>query len=672
MRKPLSAIVLVALSSCAAPPPAETPPQAPVLAPAAPATAAPTTATLLSRDEVNRTAVRLNLPLFWAADRNGNGKMDPDEVASLLFYPSAEVWVRDGAFTPAFATALSAIERTAHGAAPPGSDDESTRRRLVLEDLDSGKPTLVYSDLRKDTEEQKKLVRHMLTASALIDQLHAAQLGITQLAAKVPTDDLASQSLFRRDWGPKCVDPKTEDNPLCSAIAGSPKPLVDIYPAQLQKNDHFCAELEKLPDAKKLLDPFVVVRKEGEKLVIVPYSEAYKDTMSKVAAELEAAANDLADPHEAPLKAYLALAAKSFKDNDWRPADEAWAKMNAENSAFYVRVAPDETYWEPCSQKAGFHLTFARINTDSLAWQKKLVPVQQEMEQTLAKVIGKPYTARKVSFHLPDFIDIITNAGNDRDALGATIGQSLPNWGPVANEGRGRTVAMSNLFTDPDSRAARRRQAESLLDKATIAAYADSAVPGLLSTILHEATHNLGPSHEYKFQSKKDTQWFGGELASMLEELKAQSGTLFFIDDLRKHGIISDELAAETYVDSIVWGFGHVARGMRTPTGKAKPYSQLAAIQLGFLMDEGAVVFHADAPAANGTDKGAFEIVVGKMPNAAAKLMARVGAIKASGNRADAEALVKKYVDGPTVPQSIIVERLTRYPKQSLVYAVDL
>ena len=126
--------------------------------------------------------------------------------------------------------------------------------------------------------------------------------------------------------------------------------------------------------------------------------------------------------------------------------------MNVDNSKWYVRVAPDETYWEPCAHKAGFHLTFARINQGSQAWQDKLVPVQQEMEEAIAERAGAPYKARKVTFHLPDFIDIVVNAGDDRDPLGATIGQSLPNWGPVANEGRGRTVAMVNIYTDPDSR----------------------------------------------------------------------------------------------------------------------------------------------------------------------------------------------------------------------------
>ena len=31
-----------------------------------------------------------------------------------------------------------------------------------------------------------------------------------------------------------------------------------------------------------------------------------------------------------------------------------------------------------------------------------------------------------------------------------------------------------------------------------------------MSTVLHEASHNLGPSHEYAVGGKKDTVMFGG------------------------------------------------------------------------------------------------------------------------------------------------------------------
>ena len=345
-------------------------------------------------------------------------------------------------------------------------------------------------------------------------------------------------------------------------------------------------------------------------------------------------------------------------------------RSNSRNSKYYLRVAPDETYWEPCSQKAGFHVSFAFINTDSIALQDKLTPVQQDMEDTLAKLIGHPYVARKVTFHLPDFIDIIANAGDARDAIGATIGQSLPNWGPVANEGRGRTVAMNNLYADPDSLAVRHKKAESLFDDATMKFYADDSSAGLLSTVLHEATHNLGPSHEYTYLGKKDDDAFGGNLASMLEELKAQSGALFFLDVLGKKGLFTPAEVNRSYTDSMVWAVNHISRGMYTPTHQRKAYSQLACIQVGFLIGEKALIWDPKAKSAGG-EVGAFHIDYEKFPKAVEKLMKTVGNIKARGDKTLALDLAKKFVDGKVVPQGVIAERLLRFPQPNFVYAVD-
>src|SRR5207249_2483196 len=42
----------------------------------------------------NQLALRLDLPLFWASDGNGNSAVDPDEVRALLFYPAQGHWVQ--------------------------------------------------------------------------------------------------------------------------------------------------------------------------------------------------------------------------------------------------------------------------------------------------------------------------------------------------------------------------------------------------------------------------------------------------------------------------------------------------------------------------------------------------------------------------------------------------
>ena len=321
--------------------------------------------------------------------------------------------------------------------------------------------------------------------------------------------------------------------------------------------------------------------------------------------------------------------------------------------------------------QGGLSPDLRRINQGSLAWQAKLKPVQQDMESSLATTIGAPYRSRNVTFHLPDFIDIVLNAGDDRNPIGATIGESLPNWGPLVAAGRGRTVAMSNLYTDPDSLKIRRAKAESLFTRESLALYTDDAQPGLLSTILHEATHNLGPGGEYAVGGKKDKDSFGGELASMLEELKAQTGALYFVEFLHQRHLLSDDEAKKAYVDSMVWALNHISRGMYNGAGKGKPYSQLSAIQVGFLMHEGAMRWDPAAVAANGTDKGAFLIDFTRFPAAVDKLMVAVGGIKARGDKASALALTRPFVDGTVVPMKIIADRSLTYPSPNFVYAID-
>ena len=368
------------------------------------------------RLDFNRLAARLNLPVFWVQDANGNGAVEPAEVVTLLFYDTTARWVDDGVFTQEFINAYEKIVK-AKDEKPQGKDEAETKRiSLMWEELDQGRPMLVYNRLKLD-EKEKKFIEHMLKVAELIDTLYERQNGLLGLYEKIPAEDTASRRVFARNRSIACEGPKTEKEPACRAIAGMDKVPVDVYPAELQKKDGFCKELAQHKN-EKVRDPFTVVRMDKDQLTAVPYSEAYAENMKAIAEELKAAAAALDPQAEAALAAYLNAAAQAFLDNNWFAADEKWAATNGRNSKWYVRVGPDETYWEPCNLKAGFHLTLARINPDSIVWQDKLIFVRQEMEDTLAKVAGAPYQARKADFAMPDFIDIVLNAG---DQLAVTL-----------------------------------------------------------------------------------------------------------------------------------------------------------------------------------------------------------------------------------------------------------
>lgn len=701
MRRPLAALVplpALALAACGTPPEATVAPAPPMASASAsappsasvataPPAAPPQKLDTLKRADFNRLAGALFLPLYWTADTNKNDTLDPPELAVLWGFRggpyAAEdaAWVdRDkGQFSSTFLFSYAKMVE-AQGAKIDGPD--AARRNLVLSELGQGRPTLVETDLRAFTPGEKRFVEIILEVAELTERIFQKQKGTWDMRLRVPKGSPESQTLFFRNQGPRCEAPLTQNEAACSAIPDAPKGRISgLYPLDMLSDAKFCDALSGHADKKTLTDPFTVVRRSPEgKPIGVPYTTAYADEMKPIAGLLAKAAEVIApDPKEKALEKYLLAASKAFTDNDWAPADEAWTKMGVDNSRWYLRVGPDETYEEPCNTKALFHVSFALINQKSLKWQKKLDPLKIEMEKELAGLAGPPYTARNVSFKLPDFIDIVVNAGDSRSPFGGTIGQSLPNFGAVANEGRGRTVAMTNFYTDPDSMAALRETTESLFCKVTMATYTTDPEPQLMSTVLHEAAHNLGPAHQYKVAGKIDREVFGGPLASTFEELKAQTAALYLTDWLAGRKEITKEDADRAHVRDVVWSFGHISRGMYTETHAPKSYSHLAAIQLGHLMKEGVVTWNGGETAANGKDQGCFTVDLAKFAGAARSLMKEVAGIKGRGDKKAAEALVKRYVDCEAdgkpheacqKAQKVITERVLRQPKPSFFYSI--
>lgn len=631
----------------------------------------------LDRTTFNQRAVTHFLPLFWVEDANGNGALDPEELEVTWGIPGYErdALVDGKGFTAAFAAHYAKLQEEVDAGAL--GEDQRARLTAVLQELAQGVPTLAAAPIQNPTEEDLAILTHVARAADGIERLYARQRGVLGLDARIPAEDTASRAIFFRNQGPYCVAPQTENDPACNALSPAPPRVFGLYPAALQQAEKdFCAVLAAQPNASALMDHFSVVEDDPTRpgaYKAVPYTEAFREDMEAVAAELDQAAAAITSEEEQAFKQYLTAAAQAFRTNDWEPANAAWAAMAPDNSRWYLRIAPDEVYFDPCAWKAGFAVSFARINPESLAWQAKLDPVKGELEQELARLAGPPYAARTVAFKLPDFIDIVLNAGDARSAHGATIGQSLPNWGPVAAAG-GRTVAMTNLYTDADSRQVLADQMASLYCEATNAKASTDPAPALLSTVLHEAAHNLGPSHEYKVQGKVDDAIFGGPLASTLEELKAQTAALYFSGWLVKKGLLSQEEAQAAHVRDVAWAFGHVSRGMYTADGTPKNYSHLASIQLGALREAGVLTWKPEQQAANGQDVGCYELDLSRWEPTVEALARRVFGIKSRGDRKDAQALQAAFVDaedGWSAERAIITERWLRAPRASFVYVPD-
>ena len=656
---------------------ANTPASAPVTAPRAPVASTPPKLPgfdRLARADFNRRAVELDLPVFWRSDDDADKTLDPDELVVLFGRKPAkreEFVAQNGEFTPGFHESYERMLRPD----PTGAwtAQEQARRAAVLLELSQGRPTLIENDFSRTSAAERALVSHVIEIARNIERLYAKQRGVAGLEAQIPADDPASTALFFRNQGPFCMAPKTEEDPACHALPVRVGRAVGLYPAAIQSDKKFCELLERQPNAKALLDHFSVVvpGKRPDTFAAEKYSRAFPEETRAIAESLERAAAGLGSD-EAALVKYLKAAAGSFRNDDWEPANEAWVAMSPENSKFYLRVAPDEVYYEPCAWKAGFALTFARINRASVDWQARLEPSKQELENEVAALAGKPYRARTVKFKLPDFIDIVLNAGDSRAPLGGTIGQSLPNWGGVAKRG-GRTVTMTNIGIDSDSQRQSSELMSSMFCAATMQKASTDPKVSLLSVILHEAAHNLGPSHDYAVNGKVSEVAFGGGMAAMLEELKAQTAALYFPARLVERKLITAADAERAYVQDVAWAFGHTAQGMYDAAGQPRHYSQLASIQLGALTQAGALRWKAEEAAANGSDRGCFDLDFTQFQPGVRALMQQVLEIKSQGDRARAEKLKATWVDADgdwKKVRALISERWLRAPKGSYVYAI--
>ncbi|MCC6809417.1 MAG: hypothetical protein IT381_18460 [Deltaproteobacteria bacterium] len=628
------------------------------------------------RQAFNAAAAELALPLFWTSD--DNDKLDPDELAHVLGVDATERtdWVTaDGAYTALAKQAFSRIARhTKEGPDLGATPEETARRKLVLEELRQAQPALIATDLRNASADERAFVKQMLVVAREVDALYGKQMGATELEPLLLKDDTLSRALFLRNHGPWCVQPATEKNKACNAIASLPAQTSALYPTALQTKSGFCEGLLKHQYARALSHPFSVVRGEGETLKPVPYHIVFANEMDAVSLALKKAAELIKDEAEAPLRAYLLAAAQAFRDNQWSAADDPWVKTGGGASKWYVRVAPDEAYADPCSRKAAFQLSFGRINERLIEWQKKLEPLRQTMEEAMAKLAGPPYKARQVVFRLPDFIELIANAGDARLPSGATMGQSLPIFGKIASEGRRRTVAMTNVFADRDSAAMQRAQAESVLCASALSpGWLDDPTPNLMNTILHEASHNLGPTGFYQVDGKTSPQIFGPQLSLVLSELHAQTAALYFGEWLRGEGLIATKLLEHAQLRGLLFDFDHLARGMTGEDGKPKPYSQLAGVQVAAFLKDGGLVWRAGEKAANGRDTGCLAIDSTKLGASVTALATAVSVVKAQGDRKRAEAMIADAISttAPHAPVfTQITQRFRRFPKLSFVYSV--
>ena len=150
----------------------------------------------------------------------------------------------------------------------------------------SGLSKLARIEMTTDTSylsaEEREVVNLLIQASDLMSEIYKRQAtpGYDKLRAEVAAkNDPALLERFDAFFGP--WDPINDGEPF---FGGKPKPPgAGFYPADLTKAE-FDKYLAVHPgEAAKLTDPYTVVKRDGDKLVAVPYSVEYKQWLEPAA-----------------------------------------------------------------------------------------------------------------------------------------------------------------------------------------------------------------------------------------------------------------------------------------------------------------------------------------------------------------------------------------------------
>ncbi len=420
-------------------------------------------------------------------------------------------------------------------------------------------------------------------------------------------------------------------------LGETPRPKgAGFYPEDLTQAD-FEAWIANHPEDKEAFTSEVtVIRRDGDRLVAIPYSQEYKEWLEPAAKLLNEAA-DLTD--NASLAKYLRSRAAAFLSDDYFQSDVDWMDLDA---PVEVTIGPYETYEDDLfGYKAAFE-SYVTVNLpaeaaqlsrfkERLPWLERNLPIPDAMKNFDR---GSESPIRVV--------DVASAAGDARAGVPA-IAFNLPNDERVREAKGSKKVLLRNLMRAKYDRILT-PIATRVLDPAQVA---DVTFDAYLNEILHhELSHGLGPGTITKDGKKTEVRLELKELFSTIEEAKADVMGVYNILALIEQKEMPATLRA-ALEPTYVAGLFRSAR-----FGVDEAHGQGVVAQFNYLMEKGALKVDAD---------GRFQAVSDKFPGAIKDLLHDLLILQGNGDYAGTTAFLEKYGRAGTELRAAI-DRLAEVP----------
>ena len=519
--------------------------------------------------------------------------------------------------------ATAALSLFALAACEMASTNEQAGGNAAVAAETDGLAKLAEVQMNPDTSflnaEEREVVNLIIQAAELMSEIYKRQTtpDYDRLRAEVAAkNDPALLKKFDAFFGP--WDPVEDGKPF---FGDQPKPAgAGFYPADLTKEE-FDRYLAAHPnEAEALTSPYTVVKRQGDGLVAVPYSQEYRQWLEPAAKLLEQAA---ARTSNASLKRFLSLRAQAFRTDDYFQSELAW--MDLEGTPIEVAIGPYEVYTDGLYGRKTAFEAFVTLKDPKESQALDIYKGHlRAMEANLP--VEEKYKNFQRGFESPIAVADQVHGGGDNVPGVQTIAFNLPNDEKVREAKGAKKVILRNVLG-----AKYERILKPMGDLVLVPDNARDVTQRymFMETLFHELSHSLGPGSITVDGRQTTVDKELKEIASGFEEAKADVMGAYNILHMMDEGVIPNAERRQiraTYVAGLF-------RAMRFGVGEA--HGKGAAMQYRYLREKGVL----------GWDKQAkrFRIDQNRIDLALRDLVGEIVRLQGNGDYAGTKAFLDKY-----------------------------
>ena len=497
-------------------------------------------------------------------------------------------------------------------------------------------------------ENDKIALKHLVKAAYILEKINTILDNRQNLPFKSWLEDEIKKGnkqaeltkiLYDAQKGICAID--TESNKISLAKNIIELPQKGLYPEDLTIEEFHKILIKmlnenKIDEVKKILNQRSVVERKDDELIAIDYIDYFKDDFSLMADELILASNVSTNKD---FNEYLKLQAEALKKADPMldaKADIKWATLQNTPLEFTItRENYQDEMTETVYENDELHGLLKKYNiepvskdflggrvgiinkkgTEALLKIKDYLPIlasnmpyKDEYEQNIG------HNDNKQTMVDVDLVAVTGNVGEFRG--GITLAENLPNNDKLSIKmGGGRRNVYHRQIRTADPVKLQKRL-DKILDKSQHKYYLDEADHWF--TIGHENAHSLGPN--------KGTEALG-KYTSIIEENKADMGSLAFVDLLHELGYYTKEQRKQIIVTFIADCF------LKSKPELSQAHRVRTVMQNYFLFREGAY---------NLTSDNKIFVNIDKVVPAAKKMLNTIIRIQMSKRFSEGEKYVKE------------------------------